>query len=514
MNETNLPPASNPRLQALILELSILRPDLSKEKIEELIREKKKKVGGGFLTDQGALFLIASELGVRLGTTERTLSTIKAGEKNLSLVARILAIGPPKLVTKTSDTASSFVMKIIVFDSTSSLSINIWSHKVASDFLRAGVSPGDLVRFSSLNARVWGSANLVTLSATEDTKIEKISESVVNKIPSLDNLPKRLDEAIRSRQGYSIVQGKINDSVRKVDYTRKSGEQGSFVSFSLGDPAGEPSQAVRVVLWQNSNPVFQKLALGDTVTLLNVKAIENQYLGNSQIELQGDETTLVLEQWSQSAVWLESTFSKITKEIERNQSNSRQVSATPFIARVMSIGQRIDQERTAHAYVLDSSGRSISLTANSGAESDFEKLKVDDVVVCKPDLFDGTRCTCSAPDSVSKVKAERKDIPNSSALLTEIERLEIGKVVTVDAMVMSDAMSREIQTKEGLVRRSELLLADPSGEIKLYGWRTLSRHLEKLPKGLRVLVRAVEVQSHEERKFLLLKNYSCIEPVG
>lgn len=478
------------------------------------MREKKKKVGGGFLTDQGALFLIASELGVRLDPTERTLSTINGDEKNLTATARILAIGPPKLITKTSETSSSFVMRIIVFDSTSSSSMNIWNHKIASDFLRAGISPGDLVRFSSLKARIWGDANLVTLSATEETKIEKISGSAASKIPGLDNLPKRIDEAIQSRRGNSVVRGKINDIVRKVDYTRKSGEQGFFVSFALGDPDGEPTQSVRVVLWQNSNPVFQKLALGDTVTLLNVKAIENQYLGNSQIELQGDETTLVLEQWNQSAVWLEGMFSKITKEIERNQSNSRQVSTTPFIARVMSIGQRIGQERTAHAYLLDSSGRSISLTANSAADGDFEKLKVGDVVVCKPDSFDGAKCTCAAPNSVSKVKAERKDIPNANALMTEIERLEIGKVVTVDAMVMSDAASREIQTKEGLVRRSELLLADPSGEIKLYGWRTLSRHLEKLPKGLRVLVRAVEVQSHEGRKFLLLKNYSCIEPVG
>ena len=40
------------------------KPDISAEDVRELIDEKKRKIGAGYLTDQGALFLVAADLGV------------------------------------------------------------------------------------------------------------------------------------------------------------------------------------------------------------------------------------------------------------------------------------------------------------------------------------------------------------------------------------------------------------------------------------------------------------------
>lgn len=36
------------------------KPEIKAEQIRELIDEKKRKVGAGYLTDQGALFLVAA----------------------------------------------------------------------------------------------------------------------------------------------------------------------------------------------------------------------------------------------------------------------------------------------------------------------------------------------------------------------------------------------------------------------------------------------------------------------
>jgi len=43
----------------LINKLLEQKPELTKESIEEQIKQKKEKIGAGYLTDQGALFLIA-----------------------------------------------------------------------------------------------------------------------------------------------------------------------------------------------------------------------------------------------------------------------------------------------------------------------------------------------------------------------------------------------------------------------------------------------------------------------
>ena len=39
-------------------------PELSRSVIEERISEKKEKIGSGYLTNEGALFLVASDLGI------------------------------------------------------------------------------------------------------------------------------------------------------------------------------------------------------------------------------------------------------------------------------------------------------------------------------------------------------------------------------------------------------------------------------------------------------------------
>ena len=53
-------------LEDLIEKLLELKPELTEEDVEEQIRQKKEKIGAGYLTDQGAIFLIASDYGVTL----------------------------------------------------------------------------------------------------------------------------------------------------------------------------------------------------------------------------------------------------------------------------------------------------------------------------------------------------------------------------------------------------------------------------------------------------------------
>ena len=53
-------------LENLIDKLLEQKTELTREQVEEQIKQKKEKIGAGYLTDQGALFLIASDYGVTL----------------------------------------------------------------------------------------------------------------------------------------------------------------------------------------------------------------------------------------------------------------------------------------------------------------------------------------------------------------------------------------------------------------------------------------------------------------
>ncbi len=64
-----------------------------------LIQEKKAKVGGGYLTDQGALFLVASDLGVSVDYDHErpaSISKLVSDQKTVTVVARLISIGVPR----------------------------------------------------------------------------------------------------------------------------------------------------------------------------------------------------------------------------------------------------------------------------------------------------------------------------------------------------------------------------------------------------------------------------------
>ena len=79
------------------------KPELLRSDIEERIKQKKEKIGAGYLTDQGALFLIASDLGVSLSEplkVEMNLKDLFVGAKEISLESRVLSLAPAKQYTR------------------------------------------------------------------------------------------------------------------------------------------------------------------------------------------------------------------------------------------------------------------------------------------------------------------------------------------------------------------------------------------------------------------------------
>ncbi|MEX2059604.1 MAG: single-stranded DNA-binding protein, partial [Nitrosopumilaceae archaeon] len=79
--------------ETLLNKLLEQRSELTRSDIEEKIKQKKEKIGAGYLTDQGALFLIASDLGVSLSEplkVEMGLKDLYVGAKEISLETRVL----------------------------------------------------------------------------------------------------------------------------------------------------------------------------------------------------------------------------------------------------------------------------------------------------------------------------------------------------------------------------------------------------------------------------------------
>ena len=117
--------------EELISKLLEKVPELSRSVIEERINEKKEKVGAGYLTDQGAIFLVAADLGVTLEQTQKSEVAIKdlyIGAKEVTLESRVLNISPTKQFTK-KDGSSFSLRTITVYDNNSTASVKLWDEK-------------------------------------------------------------------------------------------------------------------------------------------------------------------------------------------------------------------------------------------------------------------------------------------------------------------------------------------------------------------------------------------------
>ncbi len=101
------------------------KSELTKEDIEEQIKQKKEKIGAWYLTDQGALFLIASDYGITLSEplkVEMELNDLYAGAKEISLEARVLNLSPAKQFSR-KDGSPFYLITMTVYDENSTESV-------------------------------------------------------------------------------------------------------------------------------------------------------------------------------------------------------------------------------------------------------------------------------------------------------------------------------------------------------------------------------------------------------
>ena len=52
--------------EELLEKIQEQKPELTKQNIDDKIKQKMEKIGPGYLTEEGALFLIAKDLGISL----------------------------------------------------------------------------------------------------------------------------------------------------------------------------------------------------------------------------------------------------------------------------------------------------------------------------------------------------------------------------------------------------------------------------------------------------------------
>jgi len=104
--------------EELLEKIQEQKPELTKQDIDDRVKQKIEKIGPGYLTDEGALFLIAKDLGISLKQTlktEMSLKDIYVGAKDVSIESRVLNISPTKQFSR-KDGSPTYQLSAVVDD--------------------------------------------------------------------------------------------------------------------------------------------------------------------------------------------------------------------------------------------------------------------------------------------------------------------------------------------------------------------------------------------------------------
>ncbi len=456
------------------------KPDVNLEKLKELIEEKKRKIGAGYLTDQGALFLVAADLGASFDNVQRTKRGIKdlyIGARDLDLIVRLLGAYPIRSFTKKDTNEKIENRTISVYDSGGSIKVRLWdnlTHAIEEN----GIKPGDLIEIkncyvkSGLNGKpilnIGEGGDIIAYGGNDTT------------IPDLDGITSTVD-SVRTEKENAVISGIVSSIPRIIEFSDSRGERKKSLQTMLSNETGD--RKLRVALWNidedNLPKVFQ-VNLPIRIIGARIKEGNPQY-GNGDFEIHGDEGTVIELKESPQDYEVHSI-----RIISDGRSENEKVSY---------IG--IDRNKNL-VYVTLEGLKSDNMTSNS-------------VIDCIPNRIFGNMVFLKEDSYLELV--ENDSFPKIEECITKIREIQtVGNSYIVESIVLQQPNSTQVNTKNGeLVSVSDTLIGDDTGEIRLVGWRESSLGLEKLKVGDRIRVMGAVLNTGREGKLeLTLRKDSSI----
>jgi ssDNA-binding replication factor A large subunit len=455
------------------------KPDINLEQIKELIEDKKRMIGAGYLTDQGALFLVAADLGATFDNVQRTKRGIKdlyIGARDLDLTVRLLNSYPIRTFTKKDTNENIENRTISVYDAGGSIKVRLWdnlTHVIEDNQLK----PGDFIQIK--NCYVKSALNgKPIINIGEGGNISPYQGNDAS-IPDIDGITSNIDN-IRSEKENVVVSGLISSIPRIIEFTDSRGEKKKSLQTMLSNDTGD--RKLRVALWnidEDSLPKFFQMDVPVRIIGARIKEGNPQY-GNGDFEIHGDEGTII--------------------ELKEKP-----------------------QDYEVHSIRIITDGRTENGTVNYlGVDKDkklvyvilqglSDKVTPNSILDCIPSRIFGNIVFLKEDSYLELV--ENKSFPALEECVAKIKDIKtVGESYIVESIILQQPNTAQVNTKTGeLVSVTDTLIGDDTGEIRLVGWRDSSNELGKVKVGDRIRIIGALLNTGREGKLeLTLRKDSSI----
>ncbi|HEY3094405.1 MAG TPA: hypothetical protein VGJ42_01475 [Nitrososphaera sp.] len=460
------------------------RPELSPEQVRDLIDEKKRKVGAGYLTDQGALFLVAADLGISFDGMPKAQSGLKdiyVGAKEVTVTGRIMNIYPVHTFTKRESNEQAATRTIVVYDSDARVKVKLWDKQVAVPD-EMGLQAGDIIKIIKGYVRA-GLDGKPVINLGSYSTIETLRDDPA--IPSIDSLNSSID-AVTGPQDSAVITGTIINNPRISEFVNARGEPSKSLQLQMSNEAG--TRVLRAVIWNVDETRLPKVfKAGAKVRMIGARVKHgNPQYGNGDFEIHGDEGTIL-------------QFSEIQEDVE----------LMPL--RIIAVGEETGRGSFL-CLAADRAGRALVLTVDNSLTSS-DQLNAGAMIECVPSRIFGSSMVLSKDDSYIRVIDDDSSFPKAAKFEKKIKDIQVSQdPCIIEAIVLQAPETADVNTKTGeTVPVTSTLLGDDTGEIRLVGWRNQSAGVNKLNVGDRVRLAGVTAGAGREGKAeLTLRPYSSV----
>ena len=457
------------------------KPDINLEQLKELIEEKKRKIGAGYLTDQGALFLVAADLGASFDNVQRTKRGIKdlyIGARDLDLTVRLLNTYPIRVFTKKDTNERIENRTISVYDAGGSIKVRLWdnlTHVIEENTLK----PGDLIQIK--NCYVKSALNGKPIINIGEGGNIYLYEGNDTTIPDLDGVTSNIDD-VRTEKENAVISGLVSSIPRIIEFSDSRGERKKSLQTMLSNESG--NRKLRVALWnidEDSLPKFFQVNFPIRIIGARIKQGNLQY-GNGDFEIHGDEATVI----------------ELKEKPQDYEVHS---------IRIISDGR---SDTDGINYVGIDKDKNIAYVNLQGiAKSD--KIKLNSVIDCIPSRIFGNMIFLKEDSYLELV--ENNSFSTLEECISKIKDIQtVGNSYIIESIILQQPNTTQVNTKNGeLVSVTDTLIGDDTGEIRLVGWRDSSPQLEKLKVGDRIRIIGAILNTGREGKLeLTLRKDSSI----
>lgn len=347
---------------------------LTRKEIQNLVEDKKSELKG-LISDEGALFIIAKELGVDikgedkgiLNDIEINISDITQNMKNITIVGRIKEIYRVNSFER-SDGKTGYVGSFLLHDKTGDARIVLWDEQVKI-FTESNIENNELVKIVNGFAKK-GKYGGIEIHVGSYGKVILSPEDVdYKKYPKVKYKPINISDINLNLNSVSL-EGKVIQIFPIKEFIRKDGEFGKVQSLILLDS----TDSIRITFWNEDTEKLKNIEVNDAISINNLYP-RLSTLDSNTIELNSNKNTIVIKK--KEDLDIKGAFIKNIKELQKTSGVVSFEGIITSVDNLKTVSLRTGEDVSLLGFIISDDTDGIRVTLWRDLAEKYSKLLAD-----------------------------------------------------------------------------------------------------------------------------------------